>query len=217
MTLNQFEESYAKVVSHFTAGVYADELLSAQKDFFNNTGTLDENKANYTLRMRQFFDWYFLTRKLSSHMQTPLFVAMDQRSLRLSDADQASLIVLSKHKHSLYEFLKLKKDTVFLKDLLTLKKIEVSAEGQLFNFDPKETFEARIIQIDQKNYFLKGFCFHPESALKYILEQLKNIRANPDLDIKEFLLRLNKMRYKLEQYRHIKPEMVYTNENKLNL
>lgn len=217
MTLNQFEESYYKVISHFTEGMYADELVLAKKDFFSNTGTLDENKPNYNLRMRQFFDWYFLTRKLSSHMQTPLYVAIDQRSLRLSDADQASLIVLSKHQHSLYEFIKLKKDTVYIKDLLTLKKLEVSAEGQLFNFDPKETFEARIIQIDQKNYFLKGFCFHPESALKYIMDELKKIRANPDLDIKEFLLRLNKMRYKLEQYRHIKPEMVYTNENKLNL
>jgi hypothetical protein len=90
-------------------------------------------------------------------------------------------------------------------------------QGQIFNFEDKETFEARIIEVQGRNYFLKGFCFHPQSAQKYILDEIKDYRKDPDLDFKEFLMRLNKMRYKLEQYRHIKPELIYTNENKLRL
>lgn len=217
MTITQFEESYFKLISYFTTGEYVGELQVAQKDFFSNTGAIDENKSNYALRMNQFFDWYFLTRKLSSHMQTPLEVCIEQRSLRLSEEDQACIALLSNHEHSLFEFIKTKNGIVYLKDLFSQKKIEVKSEGQLFAFDPKETFDARYVTIDKQNYFLKGFCFHPQSALKYILEEIKKIRMNPDLDIEDFFLRLNKMRYKLEQYRHIKPEMVYTNDNKLNL
>ena len=71
--------------------------------------------------------------------------------------------------------------------------------------------------IDGKNHFLKGFCFHPESAQKFILSQIKIYKANPDLQIKDFLLRLNKMRYKFEQYRHVKIEMIYNDDNKLGL
>ncbi len=217
MNLNDFENSYQKLIGYFTNGIYLAELHTAQKDFFSNTGTLDENKPNYSLRLHQFYDWYFLTRKLSSHSQTPMAVCIDQRDLRLNEDDLKCVQILSSHTHSLFEFIKVKKEIVFLKNLLTEKKIEVASEGQMFSFDSKETFEARYISIADRNYFLKGFCFHPDSAQKYILEELKKIRKNPDLDINDFALRLNKMRYKLEQYRHIKPDMVYTNENKLNL
>ncbi len=217
LTRQQFEASYQKLIGHFTESIYQDELMLAKKEFFSNTGTLDENKSNYALRMRQFFDWYFLTRKLQSHMQVPVEVALEERNLRLTEDDIETLNILSRHQHSLFEFLKQKNDSFFLRDFFSGKKIEVIAEGQVFSFDDKESFEARIVEIDGKNYFLKGFCFHPQSAQKYILEEVKTYKKNPDLDFKEFLMRLNKMRYKLEQYRHIKPELIYTNENKLKL
>ncbi len=217
LTLSQFEESYRKLVGYFTAGIYQDEMLTAKKDFFSNTGILDENRANYALRMTQFFDWYFLTRKLSSHMKTPLAVAASQRDLRLSAEDIETIDVLNRHEHSLYEVLKNKNGVLTIRDLFAGKKMDVHSEGLIFSFEDKETFEARVIGVGGKNYFLKGFCFHPQSALKYITEELKLYRKNPDLNFKDFLIRLNKMRYKLEQYSHIKPEMIYTNENKLRL
>jgi hypothetical protein len=217
LTRPQFEDSYQKLIGHFTEGTYQEELMLAKKEFFSNTGTLDENKPNYVLRMRQFFDWYFLTRKLTSHMQTPLAVAMEQRNLRLTEEDLETLNILAQHQHSLFEFVKGKNDYFIVRDFFTNKKIEVLSEGQIFNFDDKESFEARLVEINGKNHFLKGFCFHPQSAQKYILDEVKTYKKNPDLDFKEFLMRLNKMRYKLEQYRHIKPEMIYTNENKLKL
>lgn len=217
LTYEKLNDCYSKLLSYFSEGLYKEELQIAKKDFFTNAGILDEAKPNYALRMNQFFDWYFLTRKLNSHMQTPLAVATEQRDLRLTDEDVLTLKVLAEHDHSLYEFVKRKDDVITVKDLFSGKKVEVQAGNHIFNFDPKETFEARIVTIENKKYFLKGFCFHPESALKYILEEIKVFRKNPDLDFKEFLLRINRMRYKLEQYRHIKPELVYTNENKLRL
>lgn len=213
----QFEDSYQKLLGYFTEGASLDELKLAQREFFTNAGILDENKPNYTLRMNQFFDWYFLTRVLGSHMKTPLVVAIEQRSLRLTAEDHQTLEILARHEHSIYEIVKNKHGILTVKDLFTGKKFEVMSEDLIFSFDDKESFEARIIEIEGKKYFLKGFCFHPQSAQKYILDEIKIFKKNPDLDFKEFMLRLNKMRYKLEQYRHIKPEMIYTNENKLRL
>lgn len=217
LTIDQLENSYLKLVGHFAGGKFQDELNMARKEFFENAGTLDENKPNYTLRMNQFYDWYFLTRPLKGHMQTPLMVVDIQRELRLTDEDLETIEILKKARHSLFELVKVKKDEITLKDLFKSEKITVNADQHVFEFDEKEFFEARIIELGGKKYFLKGFCFHPESAQKFILSEVKVYQKNPDLAPADFMLRLVKMRYKFEQYRHVKPDMIYTNENKLGL
>lgn len=217
ITLLQFEASYTKLVSLFTAEEFKDDLLLAQQEFFGNAGTLDNSKPNYSLRMSQFYDWYFLTRKLQGYQQTPLEVVQMQRRSRLDEVDLSALEVLKLHKHSLYEFLKIKNNIMIVKNILTNEKIQIHVDNFVFSFDEKELFEARVVEIEGQLRFLKGFCFHPESAQKYILEQIKTFQKNPDLNFEEFLLRLNKMRYKYEQYKHVRPEMIYTNDNKLGL
>lgn len=217
LTIEQFEGAYLKLVGHFASAAHQDELNRARKEFFENAGTLDENKPNYALRMSQFYDWYFLTRPLRGHMQTPLMVVDIQRDIRLTEEDQEVIDILKKVRHSLFELVKVKKGEITLKDLFKNEKITVNTDQHIFEFDEKEFFEVRIIELNDKKYFLKGFCFHPVSAQKFILAEVKNYQKNPDLDPADFMLRLVKMRYKFEQYRHVKPEMIYTNENKLGL
>ncbi len=217
LTIEQFESAYLKLVGHFATAKHLDELQMARKEFFENAGTLDENKPNYALRMNQFYDWFFLTRTLKGHMQTPLMVVDIQRELRLTEEDIEAIAVLKKARHSLFELVKVKKGEITLKDLFKNEKVTVTTDQHVFEFDEKEFFEIRIIELNGKKYFLKGFCFHPESAQKFILAEVKTYQKNPDLDPSDFMLRLVKMRYKFEQYRHVKPEMIYTNENKLGL
>lgn len=217
LNIEQFESSFTKLVGNFAAAKFQDELNMARKEFFENAGTLDENKPNYSLRMNQFYDWYFLTRPLKGHMQTPLMVCSIQRELRLSEEDEQVIEILKKARHSLFEIVKVKKDEITLKDLFKNEKVTVNADQHIFEFDEKEIFEARIVELGEKKYFLKGFCFHPESAQKFILAEVKVYQKNPDLDPSDFMLRLVKMRYKFEQYRHVKPDMIYTNDNKLGL
>ncbi len=217
LTIEQFENSFIKLVGHFASPAFQHELNLARKEFFENAGTLDENKPNYTLRMNQFYDWYFLTRPLKGHMQTPLMVVDIQRELRLTEEDFQTIEILKKARHSLFELIKVKKDEIQLKDLFKNEKVSVTADQHVFEFDEKEFFEARLVEIGGKKFFLKGFCFHPESAQKFILSEVKVYQKNPDLDPADFMLRLVKMRYKFEQYRHVKPDMIYTNENKLGL
>ena len=218
MNYNTFKQCLQKLIGYYTSVDFSDELTFAKKYYFENTGSLDENKPNFNLRMHQFYEWYFLTRPLKSYMKTPLAVCDQHRSLRLTDDDIKTIEILKNtHQHSLFEYLKTKNCTIFVKNLLTNKKIEIEQGNLVFGFDSKEYFQARVITIDKKNYFLDSFCFHPESSQKFILSEIKVLQKNSDLYLEDLLLRLNKMRYKFEQYKHVKPELIYTNDNKLGL
>jgi hypothetical protein len=217
MNYEDFQESIQKLIGYYTTAEFKEELTQAKKEFFDNTGSLDENKPHYNLRMQQFYEWYFLTRRLQSYMKTPLVVCELHRGLRLTDEDYEALEILKTQHHSFFEFIKSKKEFIVVKDLVTNKKIEVHQSELVFGFDQKEYFQARVVKMRDEYFFLKGFCFHPESAQKFILSQIKEHQKNPDLNIEDLLLRLNKMRYKFEQYKHVKPELIYTNDNKLGL
>lgn len=218
MNYSIFKDCLQKLIRYYTGPGFAEELNAAKKDFFDNTGSLDENKPNYNLRMHQFYEWYFLTRPLKSYMKTPVMVCDQHRDLRLTEDDNKTIQILqASHKHALFEYIKSKNNTITVKDLMTGKKIEIEQEKLVFGFDSKEFFQARFVEIEGKKYFLDSFCFHPESSQKFILSEVKILQKNPDLSLEDLLLRLNKMRYKFEQYKHVKPEMIYTNENKLGL
>lgn len=217
ITWDQFQVSMQKLIGHYTSDAFQQELTEAKKEFFENAGTLDENKPHYNLRMHQFYEWYFLTRPLKSYMQTPIEVCTLHRELRLTPEDEIAIEVLKKHRHSIFEYLKTKADNVHLKDLFSNEKIVVNHTDLVFGFEEKEYFEARLVYLNNSYYFLKSFCFHPESAQKFILQEVKVHQKNKDLNPAAFILRLNKMRYKFEQYKHVKPELIYTNDNRLGL
>ena len=217
LTWEQFQASMQKLIGHYTSNSFQDELTEAKKEFFDNAGSLDENKPHYNLRMHQFYEWYFLTRPLKSYMKTPLEVCALHRELRLTPEDELTIAILKSHRHSIFEYLKTKKDEIYLKDLFKNEKMSINHTDLVFGFDEKEFFEARIILLNGTYFFLKSFCFHPESAQKFITQEVKVHRKNLDLNPDHFILRLNKMRYKFEQYKHVKPELIYTNENRLGL
>jgi hypothetical protein len=217
MNYETLQNSLQKLIGHYTSEEFKEELALAKKEFFDNTGSLDVSKPYFNLRMHQFYEWYFLTRPMKSYMQTPLVVCDQHRDLRLTEDDLQAIQVLKTNQHSFFEFIKTKDEFITVKDLFTMKKMDVYQSNFVFGFDQKEYFQTRVVEMNNHYYFLKSFCFHPESAQKFILEQIKLHQKNPDLSKEDLLLRLNKMRYKFEQYKHVKPELIYTNDNKLGL
>lgn len=214
---NEYEKLIEKILNHFVKGVYLEELVMAKKEFFDKSGTLDEHSEHFESRMSQFYDWYFFTRELHGHVKTPLNACTLERELRFDEQELKVLEILKQHRHSIFEFIKIKGSEIYLKDLLADQKIIVKQSPWIYGFDPDEYFEARLIPNEGGWIFTRAFCFHPESVKKFILSEVKKHRKNPDLDKNLLLLRLIKMRYKYEQYRHVKPEMIYSNEGKLGL
>ena len=215
--MNEYEQLIAKVLNHFAGDQFKAELVRAKKEFFENSVTLDEHSEYYELRMSQFYDWYFFTRELSGYGQTPLNACTMVRELRFSEEEQRQLEVLKQNRHSVFEFIKIKGNDVYIKDLLSNKKLVVKASPWVFGFDEDELFEARLIPHEDSYFFTRGFCFHPELAKKFIQDEVKRHRKDADLDPSVMMLRLIKMRFKYEQYKHVNPEMIYTNDGKLGL
>lgn len=215
--MNEYEKLIEKILNHFVGEAFRDELTMAKKEFFEKAGTLDENSGHFEARMSQFYDWYFFTRDLKGYGQTPLEACHMVRELRFSAEEEKQLEVLKQSRHSIFEFIKIKGNDVHIKDLLANSKLVVKQSPWVFGFDPDELFQVRLIPHGDSFVFTRGFCFHPESAKKYILSEIKIHRKDPDLDPENLMLKLLKMRYRFEQYKHVKPEMIYSNDSKLGV
>lgn len=215
--MNEFEILMEKILALFAGPAFKEELAQAKRFFFESTVPNEENPELFDQRMSQFFDWYFFTRELTGFGQTPIEVCEDVRELRFSPAEQNLLNQMKNHRHSLFQFIKLKGEDVHIKDLFKGEKMIVKKSKQIFGFDTEEFFEARLIPSGDTYVFARGFCFHPESAQKFISGEIKKHKKNPDLNPEDFMLRLIKMRYKFEQYKHVKPEMIYSENSKVGL
>lgn len=216
--MNDHEILMEKILAYFAGDTFKEELSKSKRIFFESTVPNEENPELFDQRMSQFYDWYFFTRELVGYGQTPIEVCEDVRDLRFTSAEKTLIAQMRTHKHSLFQFIKLKGEDVYIKDLFKNEKLVVKKSKQIFGFDPEEIFEARLIPIGDSNFvFTRGFCFHPASAEKYILGEIKKHKKNPDLNPEDFMLRLIKMRYKFEQYKHVKPEMIYSQDSKVGL
>jgi hypothetical protein len=206
-----------KILQHFAGPQYKEEVRFAKSEFFDNAGILEEGAVNFELRMNQFFDWYFFTRELRGIGHTPLESYHMVRELRLSELEIQIIEKLKQHRHSIFEFSKTKGTDVYIKDLIYNEKMTVQQSPWIYGFDSAELFEARLIPFNNTWIFTKGFCFHPSDAKKFILSEIKRHRKDPDLDPQLMMLRLIRMRYKFERYRHVKVDMIYSNENKMGM
>jgi hypothetical protein len=215
--MTEFENILDKILHHFAGPDFTAEVERAKKEFFENSGILDEKSEQYELRMSQFFDWYFFTRELSGFALTPLEANHLVRELRFTDVELSQIERLKNHRHGLFEFIKIKGSDVYLKDLFKNEKIWIRNSPWTDGFSAEELFEARLIPNGDSFMFTRGFCFHPAEAKKYILAEVKRHRKDPDLNPDNFMLKLIKMRYKFEQYRHVKISLIYANDNKLGV
>ena len=208
-----YEKVIDKILKYFAGPDLHDELLLAKKEFFDGSGVLDEQATNYEVRMSQFYDWYFFSRSLKGYGHTPLDSCHLVRELRFDDEEKQLLLVLKQYRQSLFELIKVKGQDLYLKDLLRNEKIVVKSVENTFGFNTEEIFEVHLI-LDQGNWlFTRGFCFHPPEAKKYIHAEVKKHRKNPDLDVKDLMLKLIKMKYKFEQYKHVSSDLIYADQS----
>ncbi len=215
--MKNYEGLIEKILQHFAGPNFKAELDLARREFFGKTNVLEESSPQYEMKISQFFDWYFFTRELSGYGRTPLEVCLAERELRFTSEEEEILQAFKQHRHSLFEFLKIKGDDVHLLDLFKNEKLIVAKSKWIYGFEPHEIFEARLIPEGQGWVFAKGFCFHPVEANRYILAEVKRHQKDPDLDPDELMFKLAKMRSRFEQYRHMNPETIYSDETKLGL
>lgn len=213
--VSAYEPLLEKMTQHFTSDQFGQEVVSAKRDFFESAGILNDESSDFELRMSQFLDWYLFTRELSDHQVSPVKYALYDKGIDWTESEKQLVDNLEGAKHSLFEYIKNKGNDIYVKDLFAGKKVIVKDSPITMGFSKEEVFEARLLPLEDNFVFTKGFCFHPAEAKKFILKEIKKVKKLSQVDKEALMLRLLKMRYKHEQYGHIRLDYIYTNDAKL--
>jgi hypothetical protein len=211
----QYDDLFERMTLHYTSGNYAAEIGRAKQIFFDDAGIMDEASNHFEMRMTQFLEWFLFTRPLDGKDVSPAKDALISGEFKFDDSERPMVESLANTRHSLFEFLKIRGDDVHIKDLFSGKKIVIKGSPVRVGFSREEFFDTRLIPSGDSYIFSKAFCIHPEEASKFILSEVKKLKKSEPILQEALMLRLMKMRYKYEQYRHLKLDHVYTNEKKV--
>lgn len=197
------------------------EVEAAKLDFFERAGSFDEASIDFELKMAQFTDWYLFLRKMTGSGRPAVEFVLDDSTYDIKEQERTTYLNLRNSRHSLFEFLKLKGDDVYIRDLFTNFKYAILHSRLTQGFNPEEFFEARLIPHDGGFVFSNAFCFHPAIVSKYVVGEVKRVSTLPEeeqaMARDELISRLFKMKHKHEQYRHLDVTKIYANDSKLRI
>ena len=210
-----YEELTDRLIVHFAGERHAEDVAAAKKEFFDEAGIMDEENSSFEMRMTQFLEWYLFARPLKGGPLTPAQLALQTDDFKMADEERPFFENLANSRHSLFEFVKIRGEDIYVRDLFLNKSIVIRGSPIRIGFSREEIFDARLIPTGEEFSFSRAFCFHPEDAEKYISAEVKKLRRASREEQEALMLKLLKMRYKFEQYRHLKLDYVYTNEKKV--
>ena len=211
----KYDELTERLINYFTSKKFERDVVAAKREFFDDAGIVDEENSHFEVRMNQFLDYYLFSRGLHAIQLTPAQYALQISEFKMSVEERPYFENLANVRHSLFEFIKVRGDDIHIRDLFSAEEQVIRNSQMRTGFNRDEIFDARLIPNGKELLFTKGFCFHPPEASKFILGEIKRLRKSDEEEKESLMLRLTKMRYKFDQYRHLKLEYVYTNERKV--
>lgn len=217
----KYEILTEKLMEHFTSPQYTEEVSEARRDFFDRAGFFDELSADFEMKTAQFMDWYLFVRRLARNDMRPIDVAMEKSEYPISDELLPYYKNLQNSRHSLFEFLKLKSEDVYIRDIFSNYRYVIRKSPFTLGFSKDELFEARLIPHEESFVFSRSFCLHPPQVTRFIFKEVKKINKLKEEETararEALIVRLFKMRYKHEQYKHVDLKDIYSNESRLGL
>lgn len=199
------------LLTYYSTGEQEKEVVTAKAEFFDHVGVMDEESYDYDMKMTQFSEWFLFSRKLPGKGVTPLVQAREHWNGAKEYPELYESLL--NHRHSLFEFLKVAKSDLHIRDLISNYKFVVKDSPVTIGFNKSEYFEARLLPKGDSFIFTRAFCFHPPLANKFIKKEIKLLSKIKDGALhqarEDLLLKLFKMKNKVEQYRHVSIQAVY--------
>lgn len=202
---------------YFTTEKYQKEVLEAKAEYFADVGIDDKENQRYEQWMNLFFEWFLFSRPLNGLSLPPARFALEIAEFQeVMKSDLGIYKSLSTSRHSLFRFLKVKKDTAYFTDLISGKKALVKGSSFAETLPKGAICDLRLVELESKELFCtKGFCAHPLDSEKFIKKQVKEYKKKSQQEIEVLLLALVRMFFKLEQYGHLESSQVYTFDSKV--
>lgn len=209
------------LMQFYANGDFAPEATQAKSEFYDLAGIFDEQSAQFDQRMAQFTDWYLFSRELSKFNMTPIKHFVEMRPVKIKEEDEVFYKNLANNRHSLFEFIKIKGQDLYVRDLFSGYKLVIKNSHVTLGFTSEEYFQARLIPHEDSFIFSGSFCFHPPTATKFINTEVKKVKKMAEneqaLAREILLLRFFRMRNKFDQYQHVGIKEIYSNESRLRV
>jgi len=191
---------------------FSKELIAAKEEYFSITGKIGENDNEFGNRMNAFLLWFLFDYQLASTGTVPVDEYLAHLKANGSTEDLEILNTQKKHLHSLFYFVKEKKDKIIVKDLYSKQKYSISDSRVLIGQEKDAFFETRVFEFGEERYFANFFIYHPINVRRDIKRCVKQIRKKKE-PIKPFLLKLHSYHTKWKRYRNINIKSIYHFDN----
>jgi len=216
-----FEPLIEKIIQFYTSPGYREDVVEAKNHFQEVAGSFDESAPDFEAKMAQFTDWYVFSRRLKRMAEAPIEYCLQDSKYSIDDNEKALYFSLRNSRHSLFEFIKVKKGDVYIRDLFTDFEYVIRNSNITIGFNREELFEARLIPFENEFIFATSFCLHPAQVSRFITKEIRKVNKLPETEHakarEDLIQRLFKMKHKHEQYRHLDIRDVYSNESKLRI
>jgi hypothetical protein len=204
------EDFLDRVLKKYTEGEYYEEVKEAKVEFFTRAGKVAEGSDLFETQMKAFLDWYLFDRPLKKYALCPVKMYVFEEGKNMPEEEHKIFEKIGESVHSLFEFLKIKRSDIYVKDMVSGEKYIIEDSNIQHGFSKGDIFEARLIPFADRYVFGESFVFHPVSCKKFIAKQIKQIRYLDEKQRLKLLHRLSIMKLKTYQYSHIDVKHIYT-------
>jgi len=205
-----FEDYQNRILEKYSREDFYEEVKKAKEEFFSRAGKVAEGSDLFETQMKAFLDWYLYDRPLNKYGLCPVKMYLFEEGKTLEENEKKVFEDVTKSLHSLFEFLKMKKSDVYIRDMVTGEKYVIEDSEILHGFSKGDIFEGRLIPFNEKFIFGDSFVFHPVNCKSFIKKQIKQIRYLDEKQRLKLLHRLSIMKLKTHQYAHIDAKHIYT-------
>ncbi len=211
-----FHGQYEQLTAFASGPSFEEALLRAKADYFARTGEVFEDDRSFESRMASFLEYYLFDSLLPDPVVSPAQLFADQKLATLSGGEQASVSAFLRTNHSLYEVLQVGETGVRVLDLFTDKEFHVHERRTLAGLGRGDVIEARLIPLDGRPLFSQAFCYHPRASKPNIVDEIRRRRRTPvpGSGPRDLVFQAAHMALKVERYRNIRVEDIYTFDRK---
>ncbi|MEO5667187.1 MAG: hypothetical protein ABIR96_03935 [Bdellovibrionota bacterium] len=204
------EDALERILRKYSEGNFYNEVKAAKEEFFNRAGKVAEGSDLFEGQMKAFLDWYLFDRPLNEFDLCPVKMYVHEEGKAVTEEEKSVFEGITRSIHSIFEFLKIKGNDIYVKDMVTAEKYIIEDSMIREGFSKGDVFEGRLIPQGDRYVFGESFIFHPLSSKPFIKKQIKQIKYLDEKQRLRLIHKLSIMKLKTHQYSHIDAKHIYT-------
>jgi len=208
-----YRDLVEKIATYFTKDRYKEEYDQAREEYFKKTGKVFEDDPLYESRITALIEWYLFDRELRKAGVPPIRLYYTLYREQTSQEAMEILEALQKTIHSLYEIIGRTPELVRVRDLFSGAIKSVEATPNIALVEKGDILDARFIPLPSCSVLSDSCFIHPREVRRYVLSEVEKVKEMDYYSQKKLLFSLAHMKLKMERYKHISAEEIYSNQS----